>query len=67
MKHILLNRAFTYKKRKEIDPPKDFIYDSFLGAWVDKIDKKLLVLAKDFRGQGTKKCDVETGEDNKGQ
>jgi hypothetical protein len=67
MRHILLNRAFIYQKRKNIHPPKKYKYDSILGAWVDKIDSTLLILAKDFKAQATKKLDIETGEDNKGQ
>lgn len=67
MKHILLNRAFEYRKRKDITPPKDYVYNSILGAWINPTSKLPLILAEDFKAQGTKKLDVETGEDNKGQ
>lgn len=67
MKHILLNRAFEYRKRKEINPPKDYVYNSILGAWISSINKLPLIFAEDFKAQSTKKLDVETGEDNKGQ
>jgi len=67
MRHILLNRAFTYKKRKSIQPPKEYEYDSKLGAWKNIFDNSLLILSNDFKGQSTKKLDIETGEDNKGQ
>ncbi|MCO5267436.1 MAG: hypothetical protein M9897_00895 [Brumimicrobium sp.] len=67
MRHILLNRAFEYKKRKDINPPKGYVYNSILGAWFNVKDKLPLIFAKDFKAQGTKKFDVETGEDNKGQ
>ncbi len=67
MRHILFKRAFIYKKRRDINPPENYRYDSVLGAWVNKIDNSLLILAKDFKGQSTKKLDIETGEDNKGQ
>jgi len=67
MRHILLNRAFNYQKRKDINLPEKFKYDSILGAWIDKFDNSLLVLAKDFKAQATKKHDIETGEDNKCQ
>lgn len=67
MKHILLNRAFRYQKRNDINPPEKYRYNSTLGAWIDKTDNSLLVLAKDFKAQATKKLDIETGEDNKGQ
>lgn len=67
MRHILLQKALVYKKRKEIVPPKDYTYDGILGAWVNKNNFELLINSKDFKGQATKKLDVETGEDNKGQ
>lgn len=67
MKHILLNRAFEYRKRKEINPPKGYVYNSVLGAWFNSISKLPLIFADDFKTQGTKKFDQETGEDNKGQ
>jgi len=67
MKHILLQKALKYKKRKEIETPKGFSFDSLLGAWISSVDKTFLVEAKDFKAFGTKKEDVETGEDQKGQ
>jgi len=67
MKHILLNKAFEYKKRKDITPTEDYVYNSFLGAWFNIQNELPLIFANDFKGQGTKKFDIETGEDNKGQ
>ena len=67
MKHILLRKAIVYKKRKDITPPKDYNYDFNLGAWIHKLSGNLLVNSDDYLGQGTKKLDIETGEDNKGQ
>lgn len=67
MKHILFQKALVYKKRKKITPPKDYEYDYILGAWVNKVTNLLLINSLDFKGQSTKKLDVETGEDNKGQ
>lgn len=67
MKHILLQKAFTYKKREKITAPTGYEFDCFLGAWISISDKSLLVNHKDFPGYGTKKNDIETGEDMKGQ
>lgn len=67
MKHILLTRAFEYRKRKDITPPKDYVYNSILGVWLNPISQLPLIFAEDFKAQGTKKFDQETGEDNKGQ
>jgi len=67
MSHILFRKALVFKKRKDIQPPKDYIYDYILGAWKKISDNTLLVNSIDFKAQATKKLDIETGEDNKGQ
>ncbi|MCC8199663.1 MAG: hypothetical protein LIP06_14150 [Tannerellaceae bacterium] len=68
MKHILLQKIFKYKKRETLSIPAGYEFDSFLGAWVSVHDKSLLLVnGTDFIGQGSKKCDIETGEDQKGQ
>jgi len=67
MKHILFDKALVYKKRKKITPPKDFYYDNKLGAWKNKVNQLLLIESDSFKAQATKKLDIETGEDNKGQ
>ncbi len=67
MKHILLKKAFEYRKRKEIKPPKEYVYNFILGVWINAINNIPLIFSDDFKAQGTKKFDIETGEDNKGQ
>lgn len=67
MKHILLQKALKYKRRRPIQKPKGYIFDVSLGAWVNNIDKSLLIQSTNFPAQGTKKEDIETGEDHKGQ
>ncbi|MBS1174761.1 MAG: hypothetical protein H6R05_892 [Burkholderiaceae bacterium] len=67
MRHILLQKALTYKKRRELETPAGFSFNSALGAWVNNIDKSLLIFAKDFKALASKKEDIETGEDKKGQ
>jgi hypothetical protein len=67
MKHILLEKTFNYKKRKEIKAPDGYIFDNLLGAWINKIDNTLLVQSQNYPGLGTKKEDIETGEDQKGE
>ena len=67
MKHILLSRAFEYRKRKDINPPKGYVYNSVLGVWYNITNNLPLIFADNFKAQATKKYDVETGEDNKGQ
>lgn len=67
MKHPLFEDYYVYRKRKKLEAPTGFFYEKHIGAWLNVEDKSLLVLAKDFAARATKKLDVETGEDNKGQ
>jgi hypothetical protein len=67
MKHILLQKALKYKKRTVIEEPKGFSFDSLVGAWISNIDKTYLIQAEGFKALGTKKDDIETGEDKKGE
>lgn len=67
MKHLLLENSFTYKKRKLISPPTGFTYDRIMGAWEKESDKTLLIQSYHFPTIASKKEDVETGEDHKGQ
>lgn len=66
MEHILLQNSFIYKKRQSIACPNGFIYHKKIGAWVDE-NYSLLIHHNQFPEIGTKKFDVETGEDHKGQ
>ncbi len=67
MKHILLQKALKYKRRKEVEAPKGFSFDSLLDAWTNNSDKTFLIEAIGFKALASKKEDVETGEDQKGQ
>lgn len=67
MIHILLKKAFNYKKRKKLDAPEGYYYDRIVGAWLSFQDKTLLITHAKFPAMGTKKEDIETGEDQKGQ
>lgn len=46
-----------------------FNYNASLGAWISNEDGSVMVKGSDKRRPhpGTKKCDVETGEDMKGE
>jgi hypothetical protein len=65
--HVLLARAHSYD-RGEIDlAPSGCDYDLRTGAWVLRESGTLLVAAPgNRRPPQSKKCDVETGEDQKG-
>jgi hypothetical protein len=65
--HPLLQRATKYPRPNRDLTPTGCTYDSLAGAWVDD-DSGVLLVDKIYRpGVLTKKADVETGEDQKGQ
>jgi hypothetical protein len=67
--HFLVNKAFVYEKERELRDPEDCVYDTILGLWLWGPNKEILVNSDSPRRPryGTKKNDVETGEDNKGE
>ena len=65
--HVLLDKAVR-KPYKEIpEMPAGSVYDTKLGYW--KLNGEALVTSSDpaITKLGTKKCDQETGEDQKGE
>lgn len=67
MKHILLKNSFVYKKRKQLEDPKGYAFNQNMGAWIHEINSSLLIMSKEFTALATKKEDIETGEDQKGE
>jgi hypothetical protein len=65
--HILLKYAKTYKRHIESLAPEGCIYDPCVGAWVISKTGKLLIETTKRPKPPTKKCDIETGEDQKGE
>lgn len=65
--HILLQKSLKYRKRKEIETPKNYSFNSIVGAWINNSDQSFLIQSSDFNALGSKKEDIETGEDQKGQ
>lgn len=66
-KHILLEKAFVYKKKQENFKNENYAYDYSLGYWIKKDNGKPAVYDPEFSGPRTKKEDIETGEDLKGE
>lgn len=67
-KHILLKYASTYEIPREANlTPKGFRYDFDVGAWISPVTKELLVSTPEGPKPITKKKDIETGEDQKGE
>lgn len=66
-KHPLLVRATKYRvKRVDLSPP-NCTYDVHIGAWRINDSGALWAESKGRIGPNTKKGDVETGEDQKGE
>jgi hypothetical protein len=69
MKNILLEKAFNYKRKKKLKNLPGYKYNEKIGAWISVNNKKIfLIKSNDYNlpNLGTKKEDVETGEDQKG-
>ena len=66
-KHILLEKAIVYKKGQENFEDENYDYDYLLGYWIKKNNGKPAVYDPEFSEPRTKKEDIETGEDQKGE
>jgi hypothetical protein len=65
--HLLLEKAYIYPLPKDPSPPSGCQFDHNKGYWIHKDTGQPLVTLKNHPKLTTKKCDVETGEDNKGE
>jgi hypothetical protein len=70
-KHFLLEKAFIFPKRTSISAPEGCEYFFKFGAWFKDFAGHKSVLMKclspGMAGPRTKKADIETGEDLKGE
>lgn len=67
MKHLFLEKIFRYDANKrEKGCLEGYDYNSKLGYWVDKLMNPCIDDTNFIKPQ-TKKCDIETGEDKKGE
>ena len=69
--HFLLKKAYIYPKRILISALENCEYDSKYGAWFWQYRNQKLILVKSSNPERpklqTKKFDIETGEDLKGE
>ncbi len=65
-KHLLIKNAFVYDKPRRKPELKGYHFVNSLGYWVDQ-DRIPYVLDSRRPKPQTKKADVETGEDQKGE
>jgi len=68
MSHLLIEKSFKYK----IQPQKkslfsDYLYDEKKGYWLNKENGQPLMHENNQFKPRTKKEDIETGEDRKGE
>lgn len=68
-KHLLIEKAYRYKSKTELKDPEDSFYDEIKGLWLWGDNKEVLVKSNNPLKPvcGTKKNDIETGEDSKGE
>lgn len=67
--HLLVKKAFVYSSKKELKDPENCEYDNRCGLWLWGNNKEVLVKSDSPNRPraGTKKADIETGEDSKGE
>ncbi|MCM3575597.1 hypothetical protein M3172_20605 [Mesobacillus subterraneus] len=66
-KHLLIKQAFIYPKPKEKPKLEGYVFIKSAGYWVDNENNEPYVLDNRRPKPQTKKADVETGEDQKGE
>lgn len=65
--HLLLEKAFVYPLPKEALDIAGYTYNESKGYWVTQGNQAPAILDSKMRKPVSKKCDVETGEDQKGE
>lgn len=68
MSHLLIDKSFKYKIPKQNKTLlRDYSYDDKRGYWLSKNSGQPLMHEDNQYKPRTKKADVETGEDRKGE
>ena len=67
MEHIILEKAKKYNVPNQNLNPKGCSYNAKEGFWVDCSSNIAMMKSDDPQKPTSKKCDVETGEDQKGE
>lgn len=65
-KHILSEKAYIYKLTRNKIKMQNYLYDDIKGFWITKEGIPCMEY-DNFPKPTTKKCDIETGEDQKGE
>lgn len=67
MQHFIIKNARRYKESTTSLTPSNADYCDKLGYWRDSRSGSVAVDNPEFAGLNTKKADMETGEDQKGE
>lgn len=65
--HILLGKAYCYPEPGEAQIPENCTFIQKNGYWRNNSTGEIMMLSNDPRRPQTKKADIETGEDQKGE
>ncbi len=65
--HILLKKAYRYPEPITSLAPEGCTFSEQSGYWVNATTDEVMMLSKDPRRPQSKKQDIETGEDQKGE
>lgn len=65
--HLLLEKAYVYPLPKTNPDMEGYEFDNERGYWVEEKSGEPFILDKRHPGPRSKKCDIETGEDQKGE
>ena len=68
--HIIMDMLYQFEEKKRNIIPSNYIYDFKKGVWVNGTSNEQYLMSIDNPDKlsvGTKKCDQETGEDQKGE
>ena len=65
--HILLDKAYTYENTPRNLTPEGCSYDRVCGLWRVDNTGDIMMISDFAQRPETKKCDIETGEDQKGE
>ena len=65
--HIILEKATKYNVPDQPPVPDDCTYNEKKGFWVDNSSNIAMMKTEKPQKPTSKKCDIETGEDQKGE
>jgi hypothetical protein len=66
-KHILIDKARVYPEPESTPKPPNCTYDLQRGFWIDDNRKIPMMHSDNPKKPQSKKADIETGEDQKGE